>query len=164
MNYRRVPEEENVPRIRESLPLAYGPTDATQIWKCFIASRVSYLEGTDGPNGGWWNQVVEFKLTERQCCAKKVAKACVCLLWWNKPAQEPRISRLELSCWVLLVCYRFASTNWPLPLGDLAKKKTYPALFHLYRFGLIPKETIVVGYGRSPMTRDDFLKKTVAFA
>ena len=33
--------------------------------------------------------------------------------------------------------------------GDLAKKKTYPALWELFRDGHIPKDVIMVGYARS---------------
>ncbi|KAI8867966.1 glucose-6-phosphate dehydrogenase [Ramicandelaber brevisporus] len=43
--------------------------------------------------------------------------------------------------------------------GDLAKKKTYPALFGLFRHGLIPPATVIVGYARTKMTREDFHKR-----
>ncbi|KAA0184101.1 Glucose-6-phosphate 1-dehydrogenase [Fasciolopsis buskii] len=33
--------------------------------------------------------------------------------------------------------------------GDLAKKKTYPSLWWLFRDGLLPPETYIVGYARS---------------
>lgn len=33
--------------------------------------------------------------------------------------------------------------------GDLAKKKTYPALFNLFELDLLPKYTRIVGYARS---------------
>lgn len=36
--------------------------------------------------------------------------------------------------------------------GDLAKKKTYPALWWLYRDGLLPPNTKIFGYARSSMT------------
>ena len=36
--------------------------------------------------------------------------------------------------------------------GDLAKKKTYPALFALYCFGLLPKHAHIVGYARSELS------------
>eukprot|EP01121_Diplochlamys_sp_Union-15-3_P021786 TRINITY_DN9009_c0_g1_i1.p1 TRINITY_DN9009_c0_g1~~TRINITY_DN9009_c0_g1_i1.p1 ORF type:complete len:536 (-),score=102.65 TRINITY_DN9009_c0_g1_i1:72-1679(-) len=35
--------------------------------------------------------------------------------------------------------------------GDLAKKKTFPALYELFRRGLFPKEFLVIGYARTPM-------------
>jgi len=43
--------------------------------------------------------------------------------------------------------------------GDLAKKKTYPALFDLYRHGFLTKRTIVCGYARSAMTDAAFCDK-----
>ena len=33
--------------------------------------------------------------------------------------------------------------------GDLAQKKTFPALFALYKQGLLPKDVHIVGYARS---------------
>ncbi|KNA06151.1 hypothetical protein SOVF_183760 [Spinacia oleracea] len=40
--------------------------------------------------------------------------------------------------------------------GDLAKKKTFPALFNLYRQGFLPpSEVHIFGYARSKMTDDD---------
>eukprot|EP01012_Entosiphon_sulcatum_P013792 TRINITY_DN18984_c0_g1_i2.p1 TRINITY_DN18984_c0_g1~~TRINITY_DN18984_c0_g1_i2.p1 ORF type:complete len:555 (+),score=116.22 TRINITY_DN18984_c0_g1_i2:23-1666(+) len=41
--------------------------------------------------------------------------------------------------------------------GDLAKKKTYPALFELFCQGLLPAHATIVGYARSELKRDDFL-------
>lgn len=42
--------------------------------------------------------------------------------------------------------------------GDLAKKKTFPALYHLYRDGWIQKENrlSIIGYARTSMTQDEF--------
>ncbi|GBG26321.1 Glucose-6-phosphate 1-dehydrogenase [Hondaea fermentalgiana] len=40
--------------------------------------------------------------------------------------------------------------------GDLAKKKTYPAIFDLFRVGALPRLTIVCGYARSKMSDDEF--------
>ncbi|CAG8633471.1 11201_t:CDS:2, partial [Paraglomus brasilianum] len=40
--------------------------------------------------------------------------------------------------------------------GDLAKKKTYPALFGLYRMGYLPERTHIVGYARSKLELGDF--------
>eukprot|EP00667_Euglena_gracilis_P005948 EG_transcript_5995 len=40
--------------------------------------------------------------------------------------------------------------------GDLAVKKTYPALFHLYCKGLLPKHVNIVGYARSAMPVEEF--------
>jgi glucose-6-phosphate 1-dehydrogenase len=47
--------------------------------------------------------------------------------------------------------------------GDLAKKKTYPALFDLYRHGYLPKYVTIGGYARSAMTDDDFRAKIRPF-
>lgn len=45
--------------------------------------------------------------------------------------------------------------------GDLAKKKTFPALFNLYRQGFLPpSEVHIFGYARSKMT-DDELKDRI---
>ena len=41
--------------------------------------------------------------------------------------------------------------------GDLAKKKTYPSLFDLYRHGFLTKRTTICGYARSAKTHDEFL-------
>lgn len=46
--------------------------------------------------------------------------------------------------------------------GDLAVKKTYPALFALYRHGLLPGAFTIVGYARSKMEHSEFLKKISA--
>ena len=40
--------------------------------------------------------------------------------------------------------------------GDLAKKKTYPALFALFSNNLLPPKTIIYGYARSEMTDAKF--------
>ncbi|KAG0251286.1 Glucose-6-phosphate 1-dehydrogenase [Mortierella polycephala] len=43
--------------------------------------------------------------------------------------------------------------------GDLAKKKTFPALFGLFLHGHIVPTTRIVGYARTKMDRPDFLKR-----
>eukprot|EP01104_Vermistella_antarctica_P020581 TRINITY_DN8859_c0_g1_i1.p1 TRINITY_DN8859_c0_g1~~TRINITY_DN8859_c0_g1_i1.p1 ORF type:complete len:631 (+),score=121.35 TRINITY_DN8859_c0_g1_i1:270-1895(+) len=43
--------------------------------------------------------------------------------------------------------------------GDLAKKKTFPALFKLFQVGLIPREVLVFGFARSPLTNEEFHEK-----
>jgi len=43
--------------------------------------------------------------------------------------------------------------------GDLAKKKTFPALFGLYRNGFFPPKTHIVGYARSKMTLNEYHKR-----
>mmetsp|Transcript_2719 Transcript_2719/g.4928 ORF Transcript_2719/g.4928 Transcript_2719/m.4928 type:complete len:562 (-) Transcript_2719:2337-4022(-) len=40
--------------------------------------------------------------------------------------------------------------------GDLAKKKTFPAIFSLFYHGLLPKDFQVWGYARSAMTDEEF--------
>lgn len=40
--------------------------------------------------------------------------------------------------------------------GDLAKKKTYPALFALYSKGFLPRATQIIGYARTPMSLEEF--------
>ena len=40
--------------------------------------------------------------------------------------------------------------------GDLAKKKTYPSLFDLFRHGFLTKRTTICGYARSSKTDDEF--------
>ena len=39
--------------------------------------------------------------------------------------------------------------------GDLAKKKTYPSLLDLFRFGFLTKRTIICGYARSSFASDE---------
>jgi len=46
--------------------------------------------------------------------------------------------------------------------GDLAVKKTYPALYALYRHGLLPKEFAIIGYARSKIEDAEFKKKISA--
>lgn len=43
--------------------------------------------------------------------------------------------------------------------GDLAKKKTYPSLLHLFDDNLLPDETVIYGYARSNMTNEDLRAK-----
>lgn len=40
--------------------------------------------------------------------------------------------------------------------GDLAKKKTYPALFGLYRNGFLPEGTSIIGYSRTKLNPTEF--------
>ncbi|KAK9317344.1 glucose-6-phosphate dehydrogenase [Lipomyces starkeyi] len=47
--------------------------------------------------------------------------------------------------------------------GDLAKKKTYPALFGLYRYGLLPKNVKIVGYARTKMDDADYKKRISSY-
>jgi len=43
--------------------------------------------------------------------------------------------------------------------GDLARKKTYPALFSLFCHGLLPPNAIIAGYARSKIEHPAFLEK-----
>ncbi|CEM02434.1 unnamed protein product [Vitrella brassicaformis CCMP3155] len=43
--------------------------------------------------------------------------------------------------------------------GDLAKKKTYPALFSLFCEGRLPRNFTIVGYARSDLSFDDFWER-----
>lgn len=47
--------------------------------------------------------------------------------------------------------------------GDLAKKKTFPALFGLFRQGFLPPDVKIVGYARTKMERDDFCARAVSY-
>lgn len=47
--------------------------------------------------------------------------------------------------------------------GDLAKKKTFPALFRLHKQKLLPPHTRIVGYARSAMTPDEFHTRITSF-
>ncbi|KAJ2312102.1 Glucose-6-phosphate 1-dehydrogenase, partial [Coemansia sp. RSA 2702] len=46
--------------------------------------------------------------------------------------------------------------------GDLAKKKTFPALFHLFQRGLLPKRIGIIGYARTKMTSEEFHKRATS--
>lgn len=43
--------------------------------------------------------------------------------------------------------------------GDLAKKKTFPALFGLHRNNYLPNDCQIVGYARTKMDHDEFIKR-----
>eukprot|EP00951_Prasinocladus_malaysianus_P026062 scaffold230199_cov48-Prasinocladus_malaysianus.AAC.1 len=47
--------------------------------------------------------------------------------------------------------------------GDLAKKKTYPALFELYRAHFLPENLAVIGYARSSLSDEDLRAKIKGF-
>lgn len=47
--------------------------------------------------------------------------------------------------------------------GDLAKKKIYPTIWWLFRDGLLPDNTFIVGYARSRLTVDDIRKQSEPF-
>ncbi|XP_061430073.1 glucose-6-phosphate 1-dehydrogenase isoform X1 [Lethenteron reissneri] len=47
--------------------------------------------------------------------------------------------------------------------GDLAKKKIYPTLWWLFRDGLLPSDTYVIGYARSAITMKDIRERCLPF-
>ncbi|KAF8913916.1 glucose-6-phosphate 1-dehydrogenase [Gymnopilus junonius] len=47
--------------------------------------------------------------------------------------------------------------------GDLAKKKTFPALFNLYRQGFLPRGCRIIGYARTKMDKDEFHKRATSY-
>ncbi|WVO21590.1 glucose-6-phosphate dehydrogenase [Cryptococcus decagattii] len=47
--------------------------------------------------------------------------------------------------------------------GDLAKKKTFPALYALFAQGFLPKDVHIVGYARTKMDKDEFHKRQVQY-
>jgi len=47
--------------------------------------------------------------------------------------------------------------------GDLAKKKTFPALFGLYRNKFLPKDVKIVGYARTKMDHTEYLKRVKSY-
>jgi glucose-6-phosphate 1-dehydrogenase len=47
--------------------------------------------------------------------------------------------------------------------GDLAKKKTYPSLYNLYRQGFLPNKTCICGYARSANTDEKFQERILPF-
>ncbi|PPQ77761.1 hypothetical protein CVT25_011196 [Psilocybe cyanescens] len=47
--------------------------------------------------------------------------------------------------------------------GDLAKKKTFPALFALYRQEFLPRDCKIVGYARTKMDQADFEKRATSY-
>lgn len=47
--------------------------------------------------------------------------------------------------------------------GDLAKKKTFPALFGLFRNGFLPGNTRIVGYARTKMDHDQFVDRVTHY-
>ncbi|WVN86353.1 glucose-6-phosphate dehydrogenase [Cryptococcus depauperatus CBS 7841] len=47
--------------------------------------------------------------------------------------------------------------------GDLAKKKTFPALFALFNQGLLPENVHIVGYARTKMDQNEFQERVVQY-
>lgn len=91
--------------------------------------------------------------TVLQCVLRSGAVVCVC----NPPVGE-RTSVLEEPSFAdeahLTIVVLGAS-------GDLAKKKTFPALFSLYCEGFLPRHFRVVGFARSKMSFEHFWQKNI---
>ncbi|WBW71901.1 glucose-6-phosphate 1-dehydrogenase Zwf1 [Schizosaccharomyces osmophilus] len=47
--------------------------------------------------------------------------------------------------------------------GDLAKKKTFPALFSLFKDGRLSSDLVIVGYARSKIEPNDFIERITQF-
>ncbi|KAF7790827.1 hypothetical protein EIP86_001784 [Pleurotus ostreatoroseus] len=47
--------------------------------------------------------------------------------------------------------------------GDLAKKKTFPALFNLFRADFLPKDVKIVGYARTKMDDAEYHKRITSY-
>ncbi|KAJ7638830.1 glucose-6-phosphate 1-dehydrogenase [Roridomyces roridus] len=47
--------------------------------------------------------------------------------------------------------------------GDLAKKKTFPALFRLFRQGFLPNDVKIVGYARTKMDKAEFHSRATSY-
>ncbi|CAN6675034.1 glucose-6-phosphate 1-dehydrogenase [Trichomonascus vanleenenianus] len=47
--------------------------------------------------------------------------------------------------------------------GDLAKKKTFPALFSLFRHGLLPQSVRIVGYARTKMDEAEYHRRLASY-
>ena len=45
----------------------------------------------------------------------------------------------------------------------MAKKKTYPALFKLFKNGFLPQHTHIIGYARTQMTHEDYLGRVTQY-
>lgn len=53
----------------------------------------------------------------------------------------------------------FGDSSSPVRVGDLAKKKTFPALFGLYRNRFLPNGLKVIGYARSKLSHEDYMSR-----
>ncbi|MFT5126693.1 MAG: glucose-6-phosphate 1-dehydrogenase [Rhodothermales bacterium] len=47
--------------------------------------------------------------------------------------------------------------------GDLTKRKLIPALYSLFRSGVLPEDVNIFGFARSPLSREDYLSRISAF-
>lgn len=64
-------------------------------------------------------------------------------------------------------CYSLVSVTYIIKVlgasGDLAKKKTFPALFGLFKNRFLPANTRIVGYARTKMDHDQFLDRVTHY-
>ncbi|CAL8465488.1 g5024 [Coccomyxa elongata] len=79
----------------------------------------------------------------------------------HRPCSSSASSRDDVKCFianklVLSVVVLGAS-------GDLAKKKTFPALFTLFKKGFLPKDLRIIGYARSKLTDQDLKEKVKGY-
>ena len=63
------------------------------------------------------------------------------------------IKYVELVVFTCLFCFPVGAS------GDLARKKTFPSLAFLFMNGFLPVRTQVIGYGRTPITMDEFRER-----
>jgi len=70
---------------------------------------------------------------------------------------------------IYLYCPFFFLAKIPLVItvigasGDLAKKKIYPSLLHLYDCNLLPDHTVIWGYARSPLNHESLRNQLKPF-
>ena len=74
----------------------------------------------------------------------------------NNPSGTPSSAKLKGYPQCLTITVLGAS-------GDLARKKTYPALFSLWKAGHVPFNTKILGYARSKLELDEFKGKIRLF-
>lgn len=67
--------------------------------------------------------------------------------WTNQVHSRVNHSRVGQQSWTILV----AGAS-----GDLAKKKTYPALLELWKAQLLPRETVIWGFARTKKSTEEF--------
>ncbi|KAJ2745827.1 Glucose-6-phosphate 1-dehydrogenase, partial [Coemansia sp. BCRC 34301] len=76
-------------------------------------------------------------------------------------SKSPATSFASLTCGI----DRAAKNDVPTTIvvfgasGDLAKKKTFPALYHLFEQGLLPKRVSIIGYARTQMSIEEFHRR-----
>jgi len=81
----------------------------------------------------------------------------------NKAAEDPDTAlscKASKKCVAILGLEPFQKGRLTIVIlgasGDLAKKKTYPAIFDLFRHKFLPSHVSIVGYARSAKTTEEF--------